>query len=96
MRIRFFRGNDGVKEVETRYDYLFDNGACIQIKTKNPWKKQHKGFETWSCWVFPKSKFQKLLKDGYVEKSGEGIETGIRLTYYKFTSKIDSFDGEFK
>jgi len=98
MKIRFYRGNDGVKEVDAKLDFFFDNGACIQIYTKHPDKYQRMGFETRHCWMFPKPKFQKLLKDGYVEKTSEAgkPDTIIPVTYYKFTSKIDGFDGEFK
>ena len=92
MRIRFYQGSLGVKEVDAKTDFLMDNGACIQIFTKHPYKKQQVGFDSRSCWIFSKAKFGKLLKGGFVEKTNETE----RAVYYKFTSKINDFDGEFK
>jgi len=92
MKIRFYRGSDGIKEVDASCDFIMDNGACIQIFTKHPSKKQAVDFDLRSCWIFPKSKFDKLTKGGYLEKANKTE----RATYYKFTPKINDFDGEFK
>jgi hypothetical protein len=95
MKIRFYRGNGGVKDVDVNTDFFLDNGACIQIFTKNPDKKRMVSFDKQYCWMFPKPKFEKLLKEGYVIKN-ESMKAEAWLTYYKFTSKANDFEGEFK
>jgi hypothetical protein len=69
MRIRFFRGRRGLKDVDRKTDYLLDNGACIQIGTRNTYKGQMKGFHSVFAWPFPKPKFKRLLLGGLYRKA---------------------------
>jgi hypothetical protein len=92
MRIRFFRGQRGLKDVDRETDYLLDNGASIQIGTRNAFKAQMRGFHSVSAWPFPKPKFKRLLSGGYIEKQKE-IKGAV---YYRFTERADGFPGEFE
>jgi hypothetical protein len=92
MRMRFYRGPHGVKDVDRQTEYLLDNGFSIRIGTRNLSKAQFMGIHTASAWPFPKQKFKKLLSKGFIEKQKESGKT----VYYRFTEKADGFTGEFK
>ena len=75
----------GRKEVElTKGDWIMDNGACLQIETKN------KDAEVWPGWsgvnpYLSKKEFSRFLKEAVFETRKELIR-GLTITIHTFIS----------
>ena len=92
MLLNFGRGARRLFKVSKETDYFLDNGACIQLITTDNKKKKFHKWDVITCFKFPKTKFMKLLKSGFIKKVASSAE---RLNYFIFTDKINDFKEEF-
>jgi hypothetical protein len=97
MKLGFGRGLARVFDVNIKTDYFLDNGAIIQIMTKDSAKSDFSDWTWRYSWVFSKTRFQKLLKGCFIEKiDNAASKKNSMMAYYRFTEKANDFIGEFR
>jgi hypothetical protein len=92
LKLKFGRGARRLFDVNIATDYFLDNGACIQLVTNDHSKTKLVNWASINYFIFPKARFNKLLKNGYIHKIKE---VDGWLIYYNFTKKIYEYSGEF-
>jgi hypothetical protein len=109
VKLKFGRGAQRLFEVNKNTDFFLDNGACIQLITKDRKKEKFERWEHITSFRFPKGRFKRLLKDEFIKISnieyydeiiakrcpGWKIDEKNSLYYYIFTDKINEFKEEF-
>ena len=100
MKLKFGRGARRLFEVSRETDYFLDNGACIQLITTDNEKKKIQKWNVIKNFIFPKTRFQRLLEGGYIQLRKRELYSkicgcGDDLLYYTFTNKIKEFKEEF-
>jgi hypothetical protein len=86
MKARF--GRREPRDIDHETDYLLDNGACIQLVTKDPRKKLYEDWCVRADFRFSKKSFNSLLERNLIFLRRE---IGF-LKYYFFNPSIKETD----